>query len=113
MWTSLLGNSATSQLIWVLRERLGLYVRKYKTPYDMATPAIPTHSMSTLLNTICRAAGRNSRIGEPRKASLYFRHLLGVFLLGMPSYPQQSKETGDKRSHCSGKYTPSPQMWQC
>lgn len=74
---------ATSLSIQVLDERGCLCILKFKTPYDKTAPATPNHNVSTLLNTTCDAAGRNSRIRKPRRREgLHFRHLLTAFLLG-------------------------------
>lgn len=80
---------ATSLLILVFDERMCLCVLKFKTPYDKTAPATPNHNVSTLLNTICDAAGRNSRIRKPRRGSLHFRDYLTAFLLGTPLRGQQ------------------------
>lgn len=99
---------ATGLLILVFDERMCLCL---KTPYDKTAPATPNHNVSTLLNTICDAAERNSRIRKPRRGSLHFRDYCTAFPLGTPLRRQQGKDTGDKRSHCCGKHTSRPQMW--
>lgn len=85
-----------------------LCILKFKTPYDKTAPATPNQNVSTFLNTICHAAGRDSRIKKPRREGLHLDIFLLLFCLEYHYFYSKSNDMGDKRSHCSGKHATFP-----